>query len=475
MLLTTKAGSIETLTEHAQIGVAEFPAFTLPVLFGVSRTREARHPLASVAPVRRNAHSTLRDNRQMRQRRSELFVFCAHRGLRAIGLDVKAPLCLRIARWVCDWWRVLCYATRTLRQAPTIPPTRSTKRSRIVEAHRSPVAVGRCSCLLVSSPRGLGQGVDAPLQGGDTRKSEVVALSRGQRTRSERDEELAMSSLKAGLVAIVGIWCVASTAVAESVTFTREAPVIGTTIEDSRHMSMKLGLSLATKGSIVQQMKREQSEMVKFAATILEVNDVAASKVKVSYGKVQESVSMGEDATPKLSPVSNRSYVVADSSTGVIDVSRADGSEPTKEEVEAVRSDFSTLGQPDEFEQLFDGRAFPIGSSLPVPDGLLTGAMGEEFATGSCELILSEVRDGLAVITMTMSAEMGMADAGMTGKVELAGEMLVQPKGSRVLSMRLEGPVLLQGALNENGMEFNLEAKGTMKLERSATYSTARN
>jgi hypothetical protein len=257
----------------------------------------------------------------------------------------------------------------------------------------------------------------------------------------------------------------------EPVVFGKRAPAVGEKVHETKQIDMTLGMTVKVNGKVVQTMSMQQQEVEDSTAEVLATNGSAASKIKVTYGTMQESGSQG-GAPPmtQVKPIAGKTYIVERTDAGLA-VTTDSGATPPPAEVELVQKEQKDLGKTDPLTDAIPAGPMAIGQQLALPPETVKAMFDDPNMTvEAVSFTLTGVRDGQAVFAVIIKIT-GAPNPGMTMTLDLTGEMTIQPADSLPTSMHLTGPVTMSGHQEQPGQKIEMDGSGAMTMKGTLGYS----
>ncbi|HYF48208.1 MAG TPA: hypothetical protein VEJ63_02310 [Planctomycetota bacterium] len=251
-----------------------------------------------------------------------------------------------------------------------------------------------------------------------------------------------------------------------SVKITYAGPKVGDKTIRTVKNQMALELEI-TGGKRSFTHANQLEETTSIAVTVLDAGKRAATKVKAEYLK-DDHASNGPDGPEKVSQiVEGRSYIVANTRTGM-EVYMPTGRQfAPPEEAELVLLDFVELGRVPKMSALLADRTFIVGKTFHVPNKDAQGLFADAGTLKDLNLTLRSVRKeaGVDVAVFDVAVDFERRDGYLTYKAALKGEAAVVVNTALPLRISVAGDMKVTGSKPAEGLlpEKTAEGKGTMK------------
>lgn len=282
-----------------------------------------------------------------------------------------------------------------------------------------------------------------------------------------------MTPLRTASLAAVTLQLLAAPVSAQTgatVTFQRAPDAVGDVRSDESTLGMSLDMEVRVDGELVQSASMSEQESKAKKRTVLEVTDGIATKVRLAFGTMKKKgVQAGTERELTL-PVSGRVYVAARGKDDRIEVTSGDEKPVSTQEAEIVRNEAKRLGKPDRLASFLPDRPVAVGESLEVPLEVLREMFDDEkVKSDRARFTLKGVEEGRAIFAMDLKLK-GEPNPGVTMRMNLTGELLIDPATKRALSLKLDGPVTLESRQKNGESEIRMDGKGTFSADMRMTY-----
>jgi hypothetical protein len=230
--------------------------------------------------------------------------------------------------------------------------------------------------------------------------------------------------------------------VRDSIVFKKADPAVGATYSETSVTNTQIEITAPSASSVVQ--KRTTSSNV----TLLAVDGKTILKVKVAYRAHSTAETSGGKNTTKTDPVQGKTYVAEYKGKKVL-VTSEDQKPVSSQERNTVRADFEAiLGKPDPLLTGVPDKTLRVGDSVDslaeVLRGMLTGDGDVRAELSNMSVVLDQIGpiDGQPAGIFLVKAK-----AKIPGKqqidIYLSGSMIIRQSDSRLLAVRLNGPLTL--------------------------------
>ncbi len=256
--------------------------------------------------------------------------------------------------------------------------------------------------------------------------------------------------------------------VAPGVRFLKRAPRVGTRIEDTSEMSVRISMRVTAGGSVVAEPRGHQQKSERRRIEVLEATDTDVRKVRVEY--VERTEREEDEAGPRStrSPLVGRTYVV-ERRGDVIVATDAAGKMVEGAELEELRQEHQNLGRTTRFSSFIPDRPVEVGERLVPPPEVAA----EMFGDGGRDVVVRSAaftfagapRPALGEFYVDLSLQLG-GEPPMD--LRLRGKLTVRVQDSLPVAMRLSGPISIDGTSPKTGATFS--GNGQMELVRTAEY-----
>ncbi|GEM_PF-3061225 len=266
----------------------------------------------------------------------------------------------------------------------------------------------------------------------------------------------------------------AAAATAQEVAFKLQLPKVGDERGSKWNMHAKTELSVSINGAPVAAPTVEKSEIKVRQETVLSVKDDAVTKMKVAFGEMKTSEVQAEGVEKNSeSPLSGRTFILEAGADG-LSATDESGKAVDEETLKELKDNYKRFGKPDRFFKLFDGKTVRVGDKIDVAREIVVETMTDgksqlEAFTFTLKELRQEQGVECAVVDVALKLK-GQPQPAMTFAAELKGELIVEVKTCWPLSMRLEGPMTITGAQEQDGQQIDFDGKGTMRIRVTAKY-----
>lgn len=253
--------------------------------------------------------------------------------------------------------------------------------------------------------------------------------------------------------------------------FSVKPPKKGTKVTTSGQQKLNFTVSASRAGKVLLELDIDNSERSKQVVEVLEANDKAPTKVKVTYQEKTAVEKQGSREKSNKSPVEGKSYIVEKSGADV-DVDHASGGAAPKKERDVVREDFDDLGQTPSFAAFLPDRPLKKGEKLDVSKEQLRKMFQQDdddkmkFDNATFQFVGTKQQGGAEVGVFEVKLEMVNEDETMRMKIALDGKLLLRVDGAWPVEMSLSGPISFEGV--KKGID--VDGKGRATFERTAEY-----
>lgn len=259
---------------------------------------------------------------------------------------------------------------------------------------------------------------------------------------------LALLSCKVKGDAVGGDASATSTTTASSdVTFVKSVPKAGTKLTATNKMTMKF-----TFGGKTFRETEEQSTTVEVEASDEFRVTKAALDVKELYSTKQEGTG---DEKKSVNPLAGSRFVVTRSDDGKLSALDSSGAKVSGPNMKEIQNHYADVFEKDKASEFLPNRALKVGEKLvPSSDSVLDmiGIKDDGKTTvDGVEFILKSATPDQAewAVNFTFTQKI---DGGLRLRAKLEGTIGVNPKGSRITTVSLKGPLtILDGKGDEKG------------------------
>lgn len=250
--------------------------------------------------------------------------------------------------------------------------------------------------------------------------------------------------------------------------FGKRAPAVGTRIEDTSDMSVRISMTVSAAGQVVAEPRGTQRKTERRRIEVLQATQTEVTAIRVEYLERAEHEEGDDGRATRPSVLQGRTYVVARRGDALV-ATDGEGAAVAGQELDELLHEHGNLGKPSRFAAFIPDRPVAVGERLePSPDvaAEMFGDGGRDVAVRSAAFVLEGAPSpGLAAfavdVTVTLGGEPPM-------DLHLRGRVVVRVEDSAPVAMNLAGPLSIDGASAETGAVFR--GSGQMTLARTAEY-----
>jgi len=218
-------------------------------------------------------------------------------------------------------------------------------------------------------------------------------------------------------------------------------------------------------------------ENTQLATTVLDAGKVAATKVKAEYLR-DDHKSTDPDGPARTSQiVEGKSYVVANTRTGMEVYLATEKQYAPPEETELVLLDFMELGRMPRISALFADKIFKVGEKLEVTEKAADGLFADAGTLRDLTVTLRGVKNesGTEVALFDVTVNFERRDEYLLYTAPLKGQIAVALNSALPLRLNVSGDLKVSGIKPAEGLlpEKTAEGKGTMKYSLTHEFTPA--
>ena len=273
-----------------------------------------------------------------------------------------------------------------------------------------------------------------------------------------------------GLVALVTALILTTGATAEEIHFTPQPDQPGVTTSSLWETTMDLSITGSIGDAVILEMGQQKLELEQTDETVL-AREEGFRKTQVSYPSCRSvEIKVSPEGTFREvvpCPVEGKTYTVVWSADDGLQVTDDAGRPVSEEEAARVKDDQDEEG--DSFRDMLADKTFAFGEKLEIPDSEVQSWLGiaEEVTIEAFTIQLTGSRRVAArdLAVFAVEIQVTMADGAMTMKLDLGGELLVDPATCREVSMDLRGPATISAdAPVSDTVSMHMDGTGALRI-----------
>jgi hypothetical protein len=254
------------------------------------------------------------------------------------------------------------------------------------------------------------------------------------------------------------------------VRFTKKIHPVGTKYVEGFHNELSFDIDAKQAGKKIRSVTMKKIEQSKRRIEVMAINEVAVTKIKVTYVEDFKGESEGS-AEPKKKPsvVSGKTYVV-EGKGSFFEATTESGGTPTAAEKKILEKHFKSLGKSDRISAFLPDRSLQLGEKIPVTPELVRYMFesddDEELSIDSAAFTFRSTRTdgartlgtfdvGIKVTANSKKDELGMI-------MEFDGKLTLDKDTSWADELTMKGPLTIKGKSARAGLEIDGKGSATM-------------
>ena len=256
----------------------------------------------------------------------------------------------------------------------------------------------------------------------------------------------------------------------EDVAFQHSPLSAGSKLQTQLDMDMDMSMKMGGAGfEQTMDMKNGGKRRVSIEA-------LSATKLRVDVPESISTTSNDFVGTQEMQDATHGKSYIAELVDGVVVVTDAEGGAAPEDEQDEVRESCEALLVPNALAKQLAEKPLALGSKLELSDESKRYLLQMEEDEASVpefdfELLRVEDSGGTTCGVFQATAKLEMSGEEMPGSLEvnLSGPIHVCLRTSRVVSFALEGPLSMDVAMDQGGVQMTVKASGNMALKTSST------
>ncbi len=267
---------------------------------------------------------------------------------------------------------------------------------------------------------------------------------------------LALCSCKVKGDAVGGDAAAGTTAASTDISFVKSVPKAGTKLTATNKMTMKF-----TFGGKVFRQTEEQTTTVEVQASDEFRVTKAALDVKELFSTKQEGTG---DEKKSVNPLAGSRFVVSRADDGKLSAQDSGGAKVGATQLKELHDHYADVFEKDKAAEFLPNRALKVGEKLvPSTDSVLDmiGIKDDGKTTvDGVEFILKSATADQAEFGVSFTFTQKI-DGGLRLRAKLEGTIGVNPKGSRITTVSLKGPLTILDGKGDDKGSGDLSLNGT--------------
>lgn len=249
---------------------------------------------------------------------------------------------------------------------------------------------------------------------------------------------------------------------------------------------VQYGVNLKTQirqsGQVVADSHQRIARLQQRRVEVLPKGSDASTVVRVTFDRAQQQIGGPKGPMKEVpQPVQGKTYVVSRHGEAPLSIQNVDGTEVPTEELEILRIAMDAVGRTNPLGQFLNGKSLRVGQQIELPKEVATtmfSSGGKSAPEGIERFVLTlrnieshEARpqspiaifDTTIVMTDKLHAD---------GRVQIAGQMVLDIRSCRALSTNIEGPLHITEHRGPKQAQFIVEGRGQMNLATQTVFET---